>query len=199
MKEKTWFENELKLGIKSEGAGDMSDYGIACYESAAKAYKSLEEDNHSGFSIHATKHILNRLIDRQPLTPVVDIPEMWFDHGDTSDYRLYQHKRMSRLFAHVYPDNTFRYSDVDRIQYKGDVKYKERVIDLVDRLYPIEMPYYGDTIIVMVVEAMCVKTDSSDIDSLLLCVMVNDHTPELRYFKNNAEVSSLGYKLKVEV
>lgn len=40
---------------------DEFDYGCACYESALKAFESLLEDGHSGFSIKITQSILDRL------------------------------------------------------------------------------------------------------------------------------------------
>ena len=53
------------------------DYGCACYESALKAFGSLCEDGHSGFSIGLTKAILNRLINNKPLLPIEDTDEVW--------------------------------------------------------------------------------------------------------------------------
>ena len=49
-----WAKREIEIACKSErGNNDPSewDYGVACYESAFKAYKSLMEDEHSGCSI----------------------------------------------------------------------------------------------------------------------------------------------------
>ena len=43
---------------------------VACYESALRAYRSLERDGHSGMSVQITKSILNRLIDGKCLTPL---------------------------------------------------------------------------------------------------------------------------------
>ena len=57
---KTWAEREVELACKRENPDRKEgefDYGCACYESALKAYKSLMEDGHSGFSIGITKHI----------------------------------------------------------------------------------------------------------------------------------------------
>ena len=69
-----WAEEEIRLACEKEG-----EYGRACYKSAMRAYKSLLNDDHSGFSIHLTKNILNRLINVQPLTPIEDVPEVWND------------------------------------------------------------------------------------------------------------------------
>lgn len=64
-----WAEREVEIACKHEAPDRKPgewDYGCACYESALKAFQSLCEDGHSGFSISMTKFILNRsgLIDR---------------------------------------------------------------------------------------------------------------------------------------
>ena len=85
----SWAEQEVKFACEHK-RGDKPkeewDYGCACYESALKAFKSLEEDNHSGFSIGFTKGILNRLIDGKPLCPIEDTEETWSHIADTSGH-----------------------------------------------------------------------------------------------------------------
>lgn len=61
-----WAKREVKIASKKENPNRKEgefDYGCACYESALKAFESLCEDNHSGFSIRMTQAILNRLIN----------------------------------------------------------------------------------------------------------------------------------------
>jgi len=69
----TWAEKEVELACERERANSSEEgewkYGCACYESALRAYNSIYSDGHSGYSIGATKQILNRLIDGTPLTP----------------------------------------------------------------------------------------------------------------------------------
>ena len=64
--ESDWAAREVALASQKEREGaedkDDWDYGVACYESALRAYRSLERDGHSGMSIQITKSILNRLI-----------------------------------------------------------------------------------------------------------------------------------------
>ena len=74
MSMQTWAEKEIEIACKRDGDWD---YGCACYESALKAFKSLMGDGHSVFSIGVTKHILNRLIDGKPLTPIEDMDDWW--------------------------------------------------------------------------------------------------------------------------
>lgn len=70
-----WAKKEVEIASKRERGNnpeDKWDYGVACYESALKAFESLLGDGHSGMSIGFTKNILNRLIDGKPLTPIED-------------------------------------------------------------------------------------------------------------------------------
>ena len=49
-----WAKREIEIACKRErGDKDPNEwnYGVACYESAYKAFKSLMEDEHSGCSI----------------------------------------------------------------------------------------------------------------------------------------------------
>ena len=57
-----WAKKEVEIACKRENPNRKKgefDYGCACYESALKAFESLTEDNHSGYSIGITKNILN--------------------------------------------------------------------------------------------------------------------------------------------
>ena len=148
---KEWAEKEIEIACKKENPNRKEgefDYGCACYESALKAFKSLTEDGHSGFSIGITKHILNRLIDGKPLTPIEDTDDAW-DHEriDTrKECSVYQCKRMSSLFKYVYNDGHVKYADVNRvIAYdvdSPDLTYHTGLANnLVNDMYPITMPY----------------------------------------------------------
>lgn len=79
-----WVENEVRIACEHERKAsgtkeEEQDYGCACFESALKAYRSLLEDGHSGFSIGMTKYILVRMIERKPLTPIVDTEDVWIE------------------------------------------------------------------------------------------------------------------------
>lgn len=147
-----WAENEVDIACKRERADNDNktgwDYGVACYESALKAFKSLLEDEHSGFSINITKNILVRMIEGKPLTPIEDTPESWnmlTYRGRNSDEE-YQCKRMSALFKYVYSDGTVKYSDIDRVTCVSvdnpNASYTCKVArDIIDAIFPITMPY----------------------------------------------------------
>ncbi len=161
MSMQTWAEKEIEIACQRERAdskvedGDW-DYGCACYESALKAYKSLMSDGHSGFSIGMTKHILNRLIDGKPLTPIEDTEDVWndiIDRNDEEGYICFQCRRMSSLFKYVYADGTVEYKDVNRYYcvninntevayYSGMVTSILLVQRIIDEMFPITMPYF---------------------------------------------------------
>ena len=145
-----WAENEIKIACERENPNRNKgefDYGCACYEGAFEAFKTLLGQEHSGYSIGITKCILNRLIDGKPLTPIEDIPESWNECGLNKDgTQIYQCKRMSSLFKHIYSDGRVEYTDVDRVvcQYilDGGFEYHNKHLrDLVLKMYPIEFPY----------------------------------------------------------
>lgn len=158
MTTKEWAEREIELACKKENPnwdGKSFDYGCDCYQSALKAYKSLCEDDHSGFSFNLTKNILIRLMEGLPLKPITDDdflgvePEIWEspeylkEKGLKSDLQC---PRMFSLFRYETPDGKITYSDVERVIFhdiNGDgwwhTGYASR---LVDEMFPITMPYY---------------------------------------------------------
>lgn len=145
----TWAENEIDIACKRERAGsdnkDGWDYGVACYESALKAFKSLLEDEHSGFSIGITKNILVRLVEGKPLTPIEDTPDVW-TMVTRRGVEEYQCKRMSSLFKTVYRDGAVKYSDNNRVRCANiatpDISYTTKIArDIIDEMFPITLPY----------------------------------------------------------
>lgn len=147
-----WAEREIKIGCKHENPewdGKTFDYGCSCYQSALKAYKSLCEDGHSGFSFAATRNILEKLLWEIPLTPIEDNEEDWCEisnfHGDDNKTKEYQCKRRSSLFKTVDEYGSVTYKDVDRtVYYESYDKHgcHTGLADkIIDEIYPITMPY----------------------------------------------------------
>ena len=144
-----WAEKEVELACKKENPdwdGESFDYGIACYQSALKAFKSLCEDDHSGMSIAFTQGILNRLIDMKCLTPIEDTEDIWNEITvKENGSKCYQCKRMSSLFKDVSPNGEVSYHDIDRatlIDENGMYWHNGLVSRLIHEMYPIKMPYY---------------------------------------------------------
>lgn len=154
MSMKDWAKREVEIACKRENPNRKEgefDYGCACYESALKAFNSLCEDGHSGFSIGLTKNILDRLIDGKPLTPIEDTDDIWrysFDREDGT--KVYQCKRMGALFKHVHPDGSVSYSSNDRfikVDINSDTTWHSGWIDeiMTEVVGPITMPYMPET------------------------------------------------------
>lgn len=176
-KEKSWAELEVELASKRE-RGDKSEdewgYGVACYESALKAYKSLEEDGHSGMSIGFTKTILNRLIDHKPLTPIADTDDIWrFSHDIRKNGgKSYQCKRMSSLFKDVDKDGNVTYSD-NNLCYCVDINnpnltYSSSLVRcIIHEMFPITMPYMpSDKAIKVYCEEFLTDKKNGDFDTV---------------------------------
>lgn len=150
-----WAKREIELACKRE-RGDKDpnewDYGVACYESAYKAFKSLMEDEHSGCSIELTMSILKRLVQCQPLTPIEDTPDIWHEVGFTKTglVKNLQCSRMSSLWKNTYPDGTVKYVDNNRvIAYCIDHPtcgwHNGMITHLIHEMFPIAMPYYPES------------------------------------------------------
>lgn len=154
----SWAEKEIQIACENERRGCESEedasYGIACYQSALKALKSLAEDEHSGHSIAITKHILNRLIDSIPLTPIYDTEDVWnLVHerdNENGKMQVYQCTRCPRFFKDVDTvTGETTYNDVERvvgIDGIGGTSYTSGLISgIYDELFPITMPYMPPT------------------------------------------------------
>lgn len=150
-----WAKREIELACNRE-RGDKDpnewDYGAACYESAYKAFKSLMEDDHSGYSIGLTMNILNRLVKCKPLTPIEDTPDIWHEVGlgKTGIVKSMQCSRMGSFWKDIYPDGTVKYIDNDRvIAYCIDhttIGWHSGLIErLIHEMFPITMPYYPES------------------------------------------------------
>lgn len=150
-----WAKREIELACKRE-RGDKDpnewDYGVACYESAYKSYKSLLEDEHSGTSIGLTLRILNRLVQCKPLTSIEDTPDIWHEVGFTNTglAKNLQCSRMSSFWKDIYPDGTVKYVDNDRvITYCVDHPtvgwFNWTIVHLIHEMFPITMPYYPES------------------------------------------------------
>ena len=148
-----WAEREVELACARERcqSDERTDceYGVLCLKSALKAYKCLMEDEHSGFSIGVTMNFLNRLVDRKPLTPIEDTPDMWdvIDHYDNGTECQWQCSRMSSLFKVMHWDGEITYSDVNRVvvtyaNNPGIMWHNSRATRIINEMFPIKMPYW---------------------------------------------------------
>lgn len=191
-----WAKNEVAIASKRERGDNPEnewDYGVACYESAMKAFESLLEDGHSGMSIGFTKAILNRLIDVKPLTEIEDTEDIWTnEHTFKDGMTVYQCKRMSSLFKYVYPDGMIKYRDVERtycVNLKSpEVAYHNGFIrKIYDEMYPITMPYMpNDKPDVIVCDELLTDRKNGDFDTIAILYIKRSNGEKVevnRYFK----------------
>lgn len=177
-----WAKKEVELACKKENPNRKEsefDYGCACYESALKAFNSLMEDGHSGFSISLTKDILNRLLLRKPLTPIENTNDIWKFSAEYDDKIAYRCIRMSSLFKYEYFDGNVSYMDNDRF-YAVLVDDPEcyfssnMVNEVMLEFYPIKFPYipYNNLIKVFCDMFSRFNTQSRKFDTfgLLYCI-----------------------------
>ena len=173
-----------------------SKTGRACYRSALRALKSLEKDNHSGFSIQMTKSILNRMIDWKPLTPIEDTPDGWNYSYMNSKTRetVWQNKRMSSLFKHVRQDFGITYKDNNHsvcVDINNKSRYHSGLISaIIDEMYPITMPYMpSDKPIEVYCTDLLTDRKNGDFDTvgIFYCIKPNGERVEInRYFREGS-------------
>lgn len=170
-----WAKREVEIACKKENPNRKEgefDYGCACYESALKAFESLCDDGHSGFSIKMTQAILNRLLDRKPLTPIEDTDDIWNEcvrHKGAP--KTYQCKRMSSLFKEIYADGTVKYNDVDSLYcvdiHNPDIAYSSGLVRrIIDEMFPIAMPYMPGKPIKVYCEDFLTDKKNGDFDTV---------------------------------
>lgn len=173
-----WAENEVKIACKKanpdlkEGEFDYSCAYYKSYKSALKAYKSLAEDNHSGFSWAMTAEILKRLTDGKPLTPIEDTEEVWKDPYKQrySDHTVMQCLRMPSLFKFIYDNGKIEYYDSNQfigIDIHSGIAYSLGLIrDIMQKEFPITFPYMPGNTIKVYCEDFLAEAGNGDFDTV---------------------------------
>lgn len=170
-----WAKREVEIACNKENPNRKEgefDYGCACYESALKAFESLYEDGHSGFSIKMTQAILDRLLDGQPLTPIEDIDDVWNECFYFKDgLKVYQCKRMSSLFKKISTDGNIKYEDIDSsycvsIHNPNNIYYSKLVRRIIEEMFPITMPYMPGKPIKVYCEKFLTDKKNGDFDTV---------------------------------
>lgn len=199
----TWAEREVEIACEKEKANSEDndfEYGCACYKSALKAYQSLMEDGHTGFSIGLTKDILIRLMEDKPLTPIEDTDDVWDDISNISvrahDIKaVYQCNRMGSLFKNVYVDGTVKYSDSNSV-YCVDINnpnctYRSGLVQrIVDEMFPITMPYFPGEAYAIFREDFLTDRNNGDFDTVGIFYAVKPDGEKVeinRFFKESKE------------
>lgn len=139
------YKKEVQLACKQEREAENNpngwSYGCSCYESALKAFESLCNDHHSGFSWSITTNILMRMCKGLPLTPITE------DDFKKEDGYYCQCPRMSSLFREEQSNGKIVYSDVRRYYCfekndPNDTFTGGGVGNVLDEIFPIVLPYY---------------------------------------------------------
>ena len=194
-----WAEEEIRIACKRERGNTSEnewDYGVACYESALKAFRSLAEDGHSGMSIGITLDILNKLVKGQALMPIDDVDDVWEERGtylSGANYTTYQCRRMSSLFKDVYADGHIKYIDVNRfrcVTLNSSACWSNgHVTRIASEYFPITMPYVPHTYTV-VCEEFLTDRKNGDFDTIGI-LYIRDNAGERktvnRYFADCEE------------
>lgn len=206
-----WAKNEVAIASKRERGDNPEcelDYGCACYGSAMRAFESLLGDGHSGMSIEITKNILNRLIDRKPLTPIEDTEDVWdYVYRNEDGSKIYQCKRMYSLFKYVAKDGSVTYSDTNRYYCINEnhphVSWRNNfVAKIYNEMCPLAFPYMPNSRRdVVVCEELLTDRKNGDFDTLAILYVKKadgERVEVNRYFKENevsfTEISPEEYK-----
>lgn len=156
----TWAEREVALAIEKERKCEREDaekhgkkydekdwsYGVAIYESAMRAYKSLCKDGHSGMSWSITTQVLTRLMKHLPLTPLRGTDDEWNNCSHYMDGEImYQNNRCSAVFKYVDSKGNVTYTDNDRVVCIDTGTHNAHNLDISSRevheRFPITFPY----------------------------------------------------------
>lgn len=151
-----WAEREVEIVLenlkKSIKESDDFKYSKSIYYDALKVYKLIMRQRHSGYSFGVLRHILKKLLNEMPLSPITGADTEWitFDFMNVSgDKQIFQNIRRYSLFKEVYKDGTVKYDDTNRIvclDIKNNERYCTRAItDIVNEMFPITMPYEPDS------------------------------------------------------
>lgn len=203
-----WAENEIRLACQREREDGETcgwDYGVACYQSALKAFYSLLEDGHSGMSICFTKNILDRLIDGKPLSPIEDDDKCWTDVTlsmgvSTSDpyLRVYQCVRYSSLLKYIKKDGSseyddYKYSRCVNVHNRNLVYHSGFVSEIINHMFPITFPYFpAKPIDVYCDDFLANKYSDDDFDTVGIFYAVKPDGTRVninRYFKQSLETN----------
>ena len=190
-----WAKREVEIACKKENPNRREgefDYGCACYESALKAFESLCEDGHSGFSIKMTQAILNRLLNGEPLTPIDDTDDVWdMSRVDIIGGKVnYQCNRMYSLFKYIYPNGSVKYHDNDRM-YCVNINNPEStyssglVSRIIDEMFPITMPYMPGKPIKVYCEDFLTDKRHGDFDTVGIYYALKEENGEQKRIEIN--------------
>lgn len=200
---KKWADREIELALGQEKSkckypGEF-EYVEMCYSIASKAFNSIMDGNPSGTGVEFARHLLTKLLDGRPLTPIEDTDDIWEELPFgylIPDCRCYQCNRMPSLFKFVRPDGTCWYSDSSRIKFYDyscyllgesvQVALNSLLEKLIDSEFPITMPYNANVTCKVYITQFSFKVGDGDWDTVALhTVKPSNRSAEYvnRYYK----------------
>lgn len=187
-----WSKREVEIAINADIDNPNVDieYNKKLYERVLRAFECLiGDDNYK--SILIGQEILNKLISSQPLSAIYDTPNVWdliIIRDDAT--RIYHCNRMSGLVKFVYPNRVVRYSDKERYVFKnihdGSVTKSFRLLEIMDEIYPISMPYYREKQLNVYIDSFSTNREYTDYDIVSLIYLednMNNRIEINRHFK----------------
>lgn len=130
---------EVQLALARNKHDDI--YGGLCYESALGAYAAALQDNHSGYSWSITRNIIDRMMGDLTLVPIHD-EDFVCELGDGTVTT----PRQTGIFKCLSHDGEISYTDLNRVVGvdldSGGCFSSSLCRNVVDELFPIQMPYY---------------------------------------------------------
>ena len=147
-----WAKEEVELACKratidSENKAFYED--STCYKAALIAYEGLMRSCYCTSAIDTTKKILIRLMDNLPITPIMeeDFGREGTIPSDGTILSVVPCKRYPSLLKITYVNGYVKYSDRGRVQYTDFTGHdnlaldNDSVIDAIDKIDPISLPY----------------------------------------------------------
>lgn len=149
---KEWARKEVELAVSheshpEEATPEQVDFGVVCFKSALHAFEVLVDENQGGDgALGLSAQILNQLINRQPLSPVDDIPENWEEISKDENGTTYRSTRIESLIRYIRNDGASLCTDASRY-YCVDINNPNKPFhgglgaQMLDEMVPITFPY----------------------------------------------------------
>lgn len=117
------------------------DLARSIYDSALGAYAAVLQGDHSGYSWEVTRSVVDRMLKELALTPVLDE-----DFVDVKGEEPVTTFRQSGIYKRLKHDGSITYTDHKRVVGvdidTGGHFTSSLIREVVDEMFPIEMPYY---------------------------------------------------------
>ena len=132
-----WAKKEMQRFLEHNNLDDKVYSGIL------EAFKNI----YSSQDFVLARRVMKRLLEEKPLSLLTDDPDEWRECLSISNSikTSFQNRRYYSLFKDVFTDGTVKYFDTERtvcIDIDTGHRFSYKLAnDLVDGIYPIDMPY----------------------------------------------------------